>query len=44
MSKNQHGYNEFKINLSNITLRGSDSSFEPSNNTYYGWLIEIDDD
>ena len=44
MTKNRHGYNEIKINLNETSLIGSDSSFEPSNNTYSSWILTLDTD
>jgi hypothetical protein len=40
MKKNKHGYCEFNLNLNNTVLRGSDSSYELSNNTYSAFLVE----
>ena len=44
MTKNRHGYNEIKINLNETSLIGSDSSFEPSNNTYSSWFVSFNFD
>lgn len=42
MLKNRHGYNELMIDISNITIKGSDTSYELSNTTRSIWKLDID--
>ena len=44
LDKNAYQFNEFQLNLSNMTLQGSPSSYEATDALYSGFFLVTDDE